>query len=163
MRLAPESHKQIESFLREYLKDEGLKLPPVFIYSGRFARWLTETLSILAITFGRRIFIAPKVIKLDESSHLTVPASLIAHEAVHVVQYHRAGVIGFFFSYLREYFGVLRKQKQGWGKAARTAAYFGIEHELEAYAAEAAYASWRPLQKMLEKQQESGVRIQNPE
>ncbi|HEX8843525.1 MAG TPA: DUF4157 domain-containing protein [Pyrinomonadaceae bacterium] len=148
MKLAPESHKQIESFLREHLKDETLVLPPIHIYSGWYARWLTEHLRILAITFGRRIFIAPKVLKLDEQNRLTAPAGLIAHESTHVIQYAQVGIIGFFVSYLREYFRILREQKQGWGRAARNAAYLGIRHEREAYKAEEAYPSWIALVKI---------------
>lgn len=157
MRLAPESHKQIERFLREYFHDEGLELPPVFIYSGKYSRWITDELRILAITFGRRIFVAPKVLKRDEQNRLTVPAGLIAHESTHVIQYAQSGLMGFFISYLRDYFRILRKQKQGLGRAARNAAYLAIEHEREAYAAETAYESWQPVVKMLEEEQAASL------
>ena len=150
MLLAPESHERIEAFLRDHLQDEKLKLPPVFIYSGRVARWLTGSLQILAITFGRRIIVASKVIVRDEQGRLTVPAELIAHEATHVIQYQEAGFIGFLFSYLKEYWLALKEHRQGWSKAARNAAYFAIRHEREAYGAESAYASWVALAKMTE-------------
>jgi hypothetical protein len=148
MLLAPESHRQIEDFLRDHLRSETLRLPPVFIYSGRFARWLTGSLQILAITFGRRIIVASKVVKRDEKGRLTVPAGLIAHEATHVIQYSQAGFVGFLFSYLREYWRALREQRQGLSKAARNAAYFAIKHEREAYEAESAYAGWVALAKL---------------
>lgn len=148
MLLAPESHKQIEAFLREHLQREGLTLPPVHIYSGRLARWLTGRLQILAITFGRRIIVASKVLGRDAEGRLTVPASLIAHEATHVVQYQEAGMIGFLFSYLREYWRALREHRQGWKKGARNAAYFAIKHERQAYEAESAYTIWVELAKM---------------
>ena len=143
MKLASESHKRIESFLQDHFHEEKLRLPVIHVYSGRFSRRLTGTFGILAITFGRRIFVAPKVIKRDERKRLTVPAALVAHEATHVVQYGTAGFAGFLVSYLREYWRGLMDQKQGWGKAARKAAYFGIKQEREAYEAEAAYATWK--------------------
>ena len=149
MLLAPESHERIEAFLREHLRDETLRLPPVSIYSGRVARWLTGSLQILAITFGRRIIVASKVIVRDDRGRLTIPAGLIAHEATHVIQYQEAGFIRFLFSYLREYWRALQEHRQGWGKAARNAAYFAIKHEREAYAAESAYDTWVALAKMV--------------
>ena len=149
MLLAPESHKQIEVFLREHLGVEALRLPPIFIYSGRWAHWLTSRSHILAITFGRRIFVASKVVGRDEEGRLTVPAALIAHEATHVFQYNQAGFVRFLLSYLLEYWRALREQP-GWGKAARNAAYFAIKQEREAYQAEQAYAGWIALVKMNE-------------
>jgi hypothetical protein len=143
MKLAPESHQHIEKFLRDHFHDEQLELPTIYLYCGRFTRWLTGAFGILAITFGRRIFVAPKVVKLDERQRLTIPAPLVAHEATHVVQYSAAGFARFLVSYLREYLRGLRSQNQGWGKAARKAAYFGIKQEREAYEAEAAYATWK--------------------
>lgn len=145
MKLASESHKRIESFLRDYFHDEKLKLPPIHVYSGRFARLLTGRLQFLAVAFGRRIFVAPKVMTRDEESRLTVPAALIAHEATHVVQYDKAGFIKFLISYSAEYLRAMREQKQGWGRAARTAAYFKVSKEREAYEAEAAYPIWETV------------------
>lgn len=145
MKLASESHRKIESFLRDHFHDEKLRLPPVLIYCGRFARWLTVSFQITAITFGRRVFIAPKVITRDEENRLTVSAALIAHEATHVIQYRKAGFIRFLLSYVAEYLRALREQKQGLGKAARTAAYFKIRQEREAYEAQAAYPSWKMM------------------
>jgi|ERR1043165_3818167 hypothetical protein len=146
MKLASESRQRIEKFLRDHFHDEKLELPTIHLYCGRFSRLLTGAFDILAITFGRRIFVAPKVVKLDEEKRLTVPASLVAHEATHVVQYSNAGFLGFLISYLSEYLRGLRSQQQGWGKAARKAAYFGIKQEREAYEAEAAYAIWNAME-----------------
>jgi hypothetical protein len=148
MRLARESHQQIEAFLREHFRDERLRLPPVFIYCGRLSQWLTRRFQILAITFGRRIFVAAKEIKRDEQGRLTAPAGLIAHEATHVLQYERAGFVGFLASYLWEYWRILREQRQGWSKSARHAAYFAIKQEREAYEAEQAFAVWSSLEKL---------------
>ncbi|PYS52115.1 MAG: hypothetical protein DMF68_02445 [Acidobacteria bacterium] len=145
MKLTSESHKRIESFLRDYFHDAKLKLPPIHVYSGGFARLLTGRLQFLAVTFGRRIFVAPKVMARGEENRLTVPAALIAHEATHVVQYDKAGFVNFLLSYITEYLRFLREQKQGWGRAARTAAYFKISKEREAYEAEAAYPIWETM------------------
>ena len=147
MKLAPQSHRRIESFLRDHFRKGELKLPAIHLYSGHFSRWLTGAFHILAITFGRRIFVAPRVIKRDAGGRLTVPAALVAHEATHVMQYHDAGFAGFLISYLGEYWRGLRERKQGWGRAARQAAYFGIKQEREAYEAESAYANWNAATK----------------
>jgi hypothetical protein len=149
MFLSPESHHCIESFLRDYLHEENLKLPRLSIYSGRWTRWLTSAFHISAITFGRCIFVAPKMVARDGSGRLTVPAKLIAHEAMHVVQYARAGFINFLCSYLSGYFHALRKER-GWSKAARHAAYLAIKQEQEAYAAESAFDVWRLQEKARE-------------
>jgi hypothetical protein len=144
--LSPESHKCIESFLRDYLHEENLKLPRLSIYNGR---WLTSAFHISAITFGRCVFVAPKMIARDGRGRLTVPAKLIAHEAMHVAQYARAGFVRFLCSYLRGYFHALRKER-GWSNAARHAAYLAIKQEQEAYAAESAFDVWRLQEKMRE-------------
>jgi hypothetical protein len=149
MRLAPESHRHIEAFLRECRRCESLRLPEVHIYCGRWAGLLTGTFGILAITFGRRIIVAPKVVGRDERGRRTVPAGLLAHEAVHVVQYGEAGFIGFLVAYFREYWRELRAQP-GWGRAARQAAYLAIRHEREAYEAEGEYTTWAALTRMRE-------------
>lgn len=149
MKLASGSHRRIEGFLQDHFHDEKLKLPPVHVYSGRFARFVTGRFQILAITFGRRIFVAPKIIKRNEENRLTVPAELIAHEATHVVQYSKAGFIGFLLSYIAEYLRALREQKQGWSRAARMAAYFKIKQECEAYEAQAAYPIWEAMKKKM--------------
>ena len=128
--------------------DEKLKLPPVYIYSGRLAGWLTKTFDIVAITFGRRILIAPRKIERDAKGRLTAPASLIAHEATHVVQYDQTGLVRFLVSYLAQFVRLLRKQRQGWGKPARSAAYHAISQEREAYEAQRAYGFWSPLEKI---------------
>jgi hypothetical protein len=147
--LSPESHHRIESFLRDYLHEENLKLPRLSIYNGRWTRWLTSAFHISAITFGRCIFVAPKMVARDGRGRLTVPANLIAHEAMHVVQYEQSGFVRFLCSYLRGYFQALRKER-GWSKAARHAAYFAIKQEQEAYAAESAFDVWRLQEKMRE-------------
>lgn len=149
MRLAPEAHRHIEAFLRERKGREALRLPPVHVYVGRWSRLLTGTFGILAITLGRRVFVSARVVKRNERGRLTIPAGLLAHEAMHVVQYTDAGFVSFLFSYLREYWRELRAQP-GWGRAARQAAYLAIKHEREAYEAEGEYSAWAALVRMSE-------------
>jgi Domain of unknown function (DUF4157) len=134
----------MEEFLRERFRLETLKLPSVSVYRGRVARWLTVTFRIGAITFGRRIFVAPKLVTLDEAGKLKIPGWLIAHEATHVWQYESAGFARFLFSYLRGYWRALRAQ-QKWGREARQAAYLAIREECEARESETAYAVWIAL------------------
>ncbi len=141
MRLATASHQLIETFMAERFGLETLKLPPICLYHGRVANWLTRTFKISAITFGRRIFIASKMVVRDGSGRLSIPGWLIAHEATHVWQYQRAGFFGFLFSYLRGYWRALRAQ-QMWNGEARMAAYLAIEEECDARETEAAFVDW---------------------
>ncbi|MBA3806611.1 MAG: DUF4157 domain-containing protein [Acidobacteria bacterium] len=141
MRLATESHQLIETFMAERFGLEMQKLPPISLHHGRVAGWLTRTLKISAITFGRHIFVAPKRVARDESGRLSIPGWLIVHEATHVLQYERAGFFGFLFSYLCGYWRALRAQ-QMWNKGARMAAYLAIEEECDARDAEAAFKDW---------------------
>ena len=141
MKLAAESKQLIEAFLAERFGPETLKLPPIYLYQGRVANWLTRTFKISAITFGRHIFVASKMVARDESGKLSIPGWLIAHEATHVWQYERAGFFGFLFSYLRGYWRALRVQRM-WSGEARMDAYLAIEEECDARDAEAAFEDW---------------------
>jgi hypothetical protein len=140
--LAADSHKHIEAFHRYFAGDEKLRLPPVYLYKGRVARWVTHRFHIGAITFGRHVFVKPELIKQNEEGRWTVPAWLVAHETTHVLQYEAAGFVGFLASYLRDYWRSLRRQEK-WNAAARMAAYFAIEVECAAREAESAYAAWK--------------------
>lgn len=141
MRLASDSHKLIEAFHRDRLQNEALKLPPVYLYSGRAARFVTHAFRIGAITFGRHILVKPTLVARDGNGRLTVPAWLVAHETTHVLQYTEAGFVGFLVLYLRDYWRGLRELGK-WNGAARMAAYFAISVECDARAAELAYAAW---------------------
>jgi len=72
---------------------------------------VTRTLKIGASTFGRRVLVSPALARRDASQRLIVPGWLVAHEAVHVLQYERAGFVGFLVSYLKGYRRALREQK----------------------------------------------------
>jgi hypothetical protein len=138
MRLSDESHREVEEFFRKHQGRPGLVLPPVYVYAGVLARLLTEPARVGAITFGRRVFVRPSLVKRDSSGRASVPAWLLVHEAAHVLQYEERGLVRFFAGYLREYFRGLKEGKR-FDAAARNAAYLAIPEERAARAAEHAY------------------------
>lgn len=144
MKLTAESQLLIEAFLRERFHLVTLNLPPISIYHGRLAHLLTKTFNIGAITFGRHIFVAPRLLTRDLDGKLRVPGWLIAHEATHVWQYQRDGFTGFLRSYLKGYWRALRTEK-GWNGEARMKAYLAIKEECDARESETAYAVWVAL------------------
>lgn len=141
MQLTAEARAHLESFFRAHLCDEQLTLPAVSIHTGPFARVLTRTFSIGAITFGRHVFVAPTFLPSSLAAHRLLPGWLLAHEVMHVLQYERAGMTRFLSAYLREYARALKREPRLNG-AAHWSAYRAITHEAEAYTAEAAYRAW---------------------
>ncbi len=141
MKLAAESQTHIQNFFRSHLRDETLELPSVSIYGNRFAGLLTGVCRVGGITFGRRIFVAPSFIKRNETGRLTIPGWLVAHEAMHMLQYKEHGTVGFLACYLHEFWQRLRETKR-WDRAARMTAYLAIAEECVARAAEDAYCAW---------------------
>ena len=141
MRLSTAAHERLEKFLGEHLGEPGLCLPRIQLHSGRVARLLTGALKVGAMTVGRHIFIAPRLLERGEDGRLAAPGWLIAHEATHVVQFGREGFAGFLYKYLRGYFGALR-QCGSWDAAARMTAYLAIAEECAAREAEHAYRKW---------------------
>lgn len=127
--------------MRARAKDPQIKLPPIQIYGGRLARLFTQTFKIGAITFGRRIIVKPALFRTDERGEVQVQAWLLAHEGTHVLQYQQAGMLGFFASYLREYFKILFGSRKLDAKA-RMEAYRNIRHEKDARDAEQDYRRW---------------------
>ena len=146
MKLAAESHKYLEDFHRHHSGKGELRLPPVYLHAGRFARLITHTFKIAAITFGRHILVKPELVVRDEAGRLRAPSWLIAHETTHVLQYERAGFVGFLWVYLKDYWRMLREQ-QGWGSVARMSAYLAIGVEREAREAEHVFAEWNAREK----------------
>jgi hypothetical protein len=142
MRLAEESHARLEQFFRWYVRDEKLQLPLMFIHAGFLSSHLTRAFRIAAITIGRHIFVSPVYLERDERGQLTIRGGLLAHEAAHVRQFQREGLLPFLYNYLREYVTFLFRS----GKLdtdARRAAYEQITREREAREVEAAYLEWR--------------------
>ena len=142
MRLSGESHSEVEEFFRKHQGRPGLVLPPVSVYAGVFARLLTESAKVGAITLGRRVFVRPSLVKRDSTGRASVPAWLLVHEATHVLQYEERGTLRFLVGYLRGYFRGL-KERKGFDALARTAAYMAIPEERAAREAERAYLESR--------------------
>jgi hypothetical protein len=90
-----------------------------------FPRWLRPLLmrNVIAITLGRRIWIAEHV--RDEDF-----ASLVRHEMVHVRQMARLGLVRFLWRYINEY---IRNRRRG---MSHDDAYLAVSFEVEAFAAE---------------------------
>lgn len=142
MKLAAQSQIHIQNFFRAYLGDQALELPSILIYRNRFAHLITRVCRVGAITFGRRVFVAPVFIKRDESNRLITPGWLVAHEAMHVLQYKQRGSASFLARYVYGFWRALRKTGR-WDKAARMTAYLNITEECAAREAEEAYCEWR--------------------
>jgi hypothetical protein len=140
MKLARESHQRLEKFFREYFDDPQLRLPPVYLHRGRFARLVTKQLRIGAITFGRHIFLSPDRVT-EAGGDLSAKGWLVAHEATHVLQYEREGYVRFFYKYLYDYWRALRGSGK-WDREARMTAYLSIEAERVAHEVERAYQAW---------------------
>ncbi len=141
MKLARAPQRQLEEFFREYFGDEKLKLPEIHLFIRRGAKFLTKLLKIHGITFGSRVFIAPKVIYRDGKHRLCIDKQLLAHEATHVLQYRRLGRLRFFYTYLKSFWKEF-SAKEKWNFAARHEAYLAIPHEVEARACAAAFMEW---------------------
>lgn len=138
MRLSPEAHEKVESFLKEYKGEPGLRLPRFSIHAGAGGRLVMWFVRMSAITLGSHVFVSPPLVRRDSAGRAVLAGRLVVHEAVHVLQYEERGFVGFLFRYLRGYWRALRRGKS-WGAAARMAAYMEIEEEREAREAEHAY------------------------
>lgn len=146
MKLAAAAHQKLEAFFREYLEDETFNLPVINFYVGKFTKILTNAISVHGITFGRRIFITPKLIALNQQNFLKLPADLIAHEITHTLQYKKEGFVGFLSKYLRSYWRNLREQGK-WDARARRQAYLDIPFEIEARAVAEKFVEWNDERK----------------
>lgn len=145
MKLAKESHRELELFFREYFGDENLNLPEIHIYCGKFTGAFINIIKVHGITFGRRIFIWPELINFDPHKK-GISCQLAAHEATHVIQYHKHGLVGFLYKYLKNYWKNLQT-KPIWDLDARQEAYRQIEFEIEARDAAEKFYQWLPRHK----------------
>ncbi|HVF67114.1 MAG TPA: hypothetical protein VM914_05605 [Pyrinomonadaceae bacterium] len=143
MRLADESHREVEEFFRRHTGTPWLVLPPVYVYAGGFAKLLTKMSGgVAAITFGPMVFVRPSLVRKDSAGRAGLPAWLLVHEAAHVLQYEERGTLRFLVGYLRGYFRVLWDGKK-FDAAARNRAYLAIPEECAAREAERAYLESR--------------------
>lgn len=146
MKLAESSHRKLEAFFREYLNDEKFHLPQTYFYIGKLTNILTAVISVHGITFGRRIFITPRLLSFDRNNLLKLPDDLVAHEITHVLQYRREGSIRFFYKYLTSFLRNLRKRGK-WDAVSRQNAYLEIPFEVEARQVAAEFVEWNSLRK----------------
>ncbi len=98
MKLAKSSQQKLETFFREYLNDKNFRLPVIHFYVGKFTRLFTSIVKVHGITFGRRIYIMPGFLGLNQNNQLKLPERLVAHEITHVLQYKREGFFKFFIN-----------------------------------------------------------------
>jgi hypothetical protein len=106
---------------------------------------LTNLIGVHGITFGRRIFIKPMLLSVNQNNLPKLPEDLVAHEIAHVLQYRREGFIKFFYKYLISFWRNLR-EKRNWNATARHAAYLEIPFEIEARATAAHFVEWNEAQ-----------------
>jgi hypothetical protein len=88
-----------------------------------YPRWLLLPRDVVAITLGRRIWVARELPPAQMDA-------LLRHEMVHVRQMERLGVLWFLLRYVAEY---VRNRARGLG---HDAAYRAISFEREAFEAE---------------------------
>jgi hypothetical protein len=141
MRLARETHEQLEKFFREYFEDEHLRLPKMRFYGNRIAEFLNRKLDIWGITIGRFIFIRPDLFVRGAEGRLFISKELLAHEVAHALQYQRLGWLRFFYNYLKGYWKALKTKKK-WDAQARMEAYLEIPLEAEARNSASAFLQW---------------------
>lgn len=146
MKLAVSSHRKLEEFFREYLNDKTFHLPQIYFYVGKYTNLLTTLISVHGITFGRLVFIAPRLLSSNQNNLLKLPEDLVAHEIAHVIQYRREGFVKFFYEYWTSYWRNLRKRRK-WDRLSRQNAYLEIPFEVEARHAAAEFVEWNSLRK----------------
>jgi hypothetical protein len=156
MKLAESSHQKLEAFFREYLNDTTFRLPQIYFYVGKFTNLLTALISVHGITFGRRIFIASRLLSFNQNNLLKLPEDLAAHEITHVLQYRREGFIKFFYKYLTSFWRNLQKRER-WDAISRQNAYLEIPFEIEARAVAAKFVEWNSSSS--ERRKDKGERI----
>lgn len=146
MYLSRETHRQLEKFFREFYRDENLKLPEIEIYARRGSKLVIKLTSVLAITFGRFVFVKRDLLSRNAENALCISKELLAHETTHVLQYKKLGFFKFFYTYLKGYWKALKRKKK-WDLIARTEAYLEIPHEIEARRCAAEFVEWSRREK----------------
>lgn len=122
--LPPELRRRLEARFAADLGD-------VRLHRGWLARRLCGGCRASAVTLGRRIYCSPEGWRRLASDGAAAHA-LAAHEATHVLQYRRDGLLPMLWRYAREY---LAGRLRGLG---HDAAYRAISYEREAFAVERA-------------------------
>lgn len=100
-------------------------LAAVRVHRGRAARGFAALHRAAGVTFGRRLFFSARGCERLGRGGLAA-VELVAHEAAHVLQYRRHGLLGMLVRYLADY---LRGRRAGLGHRG---AYLDIGFEREA-------------------------------
>lgn len=142
MKLSAASHRKLESFFRTYFRNDDFNLPEIYFYAGKLTRILTRLINVHGITFGRRIFIEPRLISFNLKNQPRLSNDLAAHEIAHTLQYRREGFSNFLYKYFSEYRKNLRKFKKP-DAEARHQAYLNISFEIEAREIAHKFVEWK--------------------
>ncbi|MBX7223328.1 MAG: DUF4157 domain-containing protein [Blastocatellia bacterium] len=138
-RLDDASQQALEVVFRHFFTNCGkpeVALPSIWLWGGWAGWWMTRVAQAEGITFGRHVFLEPAAVaRLLEHPPGARLDALLVHEATHVRQYVEAGTARFLWRYLRDYAGLLWKQRS-LSAQARQAAYWNIPYEVEARAVE---------------------------
>lgn len=142
MKLSESSHRLIENFFRDYLRDESFILPKIYFYSGKITAFFTLISKSNGITFGKRIFIMPELVTFNAKNHKKLPEDLVVHEIMHVIQYQNKGFLKFLYVYLCDYWKNLKLHEK-WDADSRQQAYLSIPFEIEAREAAKDFLEWK--------------------
>lgn len=141
MKLSKDAHKLFAEFFCDSDLCRVQEFPDIQVYAKRGSWILTNLLLVDGITFGRTIFIRPKLTKRDKDSVLRVSKTLMAHEITHVLQYKREGLYKFLLNYFRDFWRIFRKKKQ-WNLRSVFESYKKIPHEVEARKVAVEFSNW---------------------
>ena len=141
MRLSGSAHKLYAEFFSECELCEVVEFPKIEVYVRRGSWLLTNTIMVDGITFGRHVFINPKLTSRTEDGLLTISKELIAHELVHVLQYRREGMWLFFWNYVSDFARAFRKKKK-WNTQTWFETYLDLPHEREAREIASEFSGW---------------------
>lgn len=123
-------------------------LPPIVVSGGWLAWYLTWVARADGITFGRYIFLRPRIFRqfLATGRVLDTLGPLVVHEATHVWQYRRDGILPFLVTYVGAYLRNLTRSGLWWVLSAHTRhqAYLAIPYEVQARHAEAMWHVFHP-------------------
>ncbi len=137
-----------QKLFAEFFSDSGLcgenEFPDIRVYAKRGSWIVTNLLMVEGITFGRHVFINPRLITRDESNVLRMSKILMAHEIAHVIQYERDGSVNFLKSYIGDFWRNFRKKRK-WSLSTWFESYMEIPHEVEARKIAAEFTSWFAL------------------
>lgn len=141
MQLSKNAHKLFADFFCDSDLCEVHQFPDIQVYAKRGSWVVTNLLMVDGITFGRHVFINPRLISRDQKSLLRISKILMAHEIAHVIQYQREGSLNFLLNYFRDFWRIFRN-KEKWDLRTWFESYMEIPHEVEARKVASEFSSW---------------------